>query len=135
MNNSILVIDDDPMVRHTIKRILTAHGYNPDFAENGKVGLAMWKKSQAALVITDLIMPEKEGLETIVEIRRMSSSLRIIAVSGGGRVGTPEVFLKTAQSLGANEILAKPFEPEQLIAAVKRQLAATQSPPTLSVAR
>ena len=127
MTDSILVIEDDEMVRHAVARVLEAHGFNPTFAENGKEGLALFQRLSPVLVITDLIMPEKEGIETIMEMRKQRSDVRIVAMSGGGRVGAPEAFLKTAKSLGADEVLAKPFEPEQLVAVVKRQLAAGRS--------
>jgi CheY-like chemotaxis protein len=129
MTRSILVIDDDPSVRYTVGRILSGQGITTVFAENGKQGLELIGTAAPSLIITDIVMPEKEGLETIMEIRKRNPKLRIIAISGGGRVGASETFLKTARALGANDVLTKPFEPEQLRAVVSRQLAEISTQP------
>jgi len=121
MTDSILVIEDDEMVRHAVARVLEAHGFNPTFAENGKEGLALFQRLSPVLVITDLIMPEKEGIQTITEIRRERPDAKVIAISGGGRIGNTD-FLKIAQKLGASDVIAKPFDPDDFLNRVSRCL-------------
>lgn len=110
----ILVIDDDRMVRDTLKLIIQGSGHVAAFANDGREGLKMYAEFQPDLVITDLLMPEKEGIETICDLRKLRRDLPIIAISGGGRVGNAD-FLKVAHSLGANRTIAKPFDPDELI--------------------
>jgi DNA-binding response OmpR family regulator len=119
----ILVIDDDVMVRNTISKVLRHSGFEVIVAEDGVRGLASFRRERPDLVITDIIMPEKEGIETIIEMRREHPDTKIIAVSGGGRIGNAD-FLGMATSLGAAAVIAKPFLPEDLISQVKSCLAA-----------
>jgi len=119
----ILVIDDDPMVRQTIFKILRRGGHEVVMAEDGLRGMAAFRKERPDVVITDIIMPEQEGIQTIKQIRLEMRDAKIIAISGGGRVGNAD-FLSMAQKLGANEILAKPFLPEELMGRVQNCLAA-----------
>lgn len=119
----ILVVDDDAMVRTTVSTILRHHGFEVDLAVNGKQGLAAFREAAPDLVITDIIMPEKEGLETIIEMRRARPAIKIIAMSGGGRVGNSD-FLRMAKSLGADAVIPKPFGPGDLLGCVKTCLAA-----------
>jgi CheY-like chemotaxis protein len=117
----ILVVDDDGEIREVIKQILLRSGYEVTPAANGQEALDLQKANPADLIITDLIMPEKEGLETIMEIRRDYPSVKIIAMSGGGKIG-PDNYLKTAKVLGAHMVLSKPFELGELLKAVKNLL-------------
>jgi DNA-binding response OmpR family regulator len=110
----ILIIDDDRRVRDTIKLVMEAAGYTLAFASNGREGLARFAEFTPDLVITDILMPEKEGIATITELRKLSKTLPIIAISGGGRVGNMD-FLKVAQNMGATKTLSKPFDPDELI--------------------
>lgn len=119
----ILVIDDDVMVRNNICKVLRHSGFEVIAAEDGGRGLASFRRDRPDLVITDIIMPEKEGIETIIEMRREHPDTKIIAVSGGGRIGNAD-FLSMATSLGAAAVIAKPFLPEELINQVKSCLAA-----------
>lgn len=119
--SKILVIDDDPMVRNTISRILDRKGYDVVLAGDGRYGLKLFESEQPDLVITDIIMPEREGIETIRAIHKICPTAKIIAISGGGRVGNVD-FLTLAAKLGAREIIAKPFEPTELTASVSRCL-------------
>ena len=121
MSRTILVIDDDEAVRYAIQRVARGEGFAVVLAANGEEGLGLLESVSPALVITDLIMPEKEGLETIRELRKRRPDLPIIAISGGGRLVGRD-FLDLARKLGAQEALAKPFEPEQLVEAMQRQL-------------
>jgi DNA-binding response OmpR family regulator len=113
----ILVIDDERMVRETLKIILTAAGHEVLLADDGYQGIKAFNESAPDLVITDILMPEKEGMETIRELRQSRPDLPIIAISGGGRVGNIS-FLKVAERFGANRTIAKPFEPELILAAI-----------------
>ena len=113
----ILIIDDDHHILLMIKKMLERAGYEVDLASNGNEGLNLFKKFQADLVITDIIMPEKEGLETIREMKRMRPDLKIIAMSGGGKISADN-YLETAKIFGASRILEKPFSQKTMVMAV-----------------
>jgi len=119
----ILIIEDNHLVRSTLDKILRGSGFEVVTAKDGVQGVAAFSREHPDLVITDIIMPEKEGLQTIREIRQEQSDAKIIAISGGGRVGNVD-YLSKAQELGAIETIAKPFDPEELVERVKRCLAA-----------
>jgi CheY-like chemotaxis protein len=110
----ILVIDDDHLVRYTLSKILSSNGYEVVTASDGKRGMAVLRAEHPDVVITDIIMPEQEGIDTIIQIRRERPAIKIIAISGGGRIRNID-FLEMAQSLGANGVLAKPFEADELL--------------------
>jgi len=120
--SSILVVDDDVQVLDVVREMLRLEGHQVAVAENGRQAADKMDAAMFDLVITDLIMPDREGLETIADIRRRSASLPIIAISGGGRVG-PTDYLETARAIGANATLAKPFGRQELISTVSRLLA------------
>jgi len=104
----VLVIEDEPLVRDTIRLSLETGGYDVIIASDGREGVSMLGRNKVDVVVTDLIMPEQEGLETIRIIRRDHPLTKVIAISGGGRhVGTD--YLKAASLLGANFALQKPF--------------------------
>ncbi|HVO14548.1 MAG TPA: response regulator [Alphaproteobacteria bacterium] len=90
-------------------------------AEDGEKGVAMFGGSTFDLVVTDIIMPEKEGIETIIELRQRDPKVKIIAISGGGRTSN-QIFLDVAKKFGAVDVLAKPFTPKQLLATVQKAL-------------
>jgi DNA-binding response OmpR family regulator len=117
----ILVIDDDVLMRNTMSRILRNSGFEVVLAEDGVQGVAAFRREQPDLVVTDIIMPEKEGIETIIEIRRTSPDVKIIATSGGGRAGRAD-FLSMAQRLGATDVIPKPFLPQDLVNRVNKCL-------------
>lgn len=119
----VLVIDDDDVVCDVIKRVLEMANLKVIVARNGSEGLEQYRLVAPALIITDLIMPEKEGIETIMALRKQRSSVRILAISGGGRIGNTDI-LGVARSLGADDILAKPFQPADLISKVHQLLGA-----------
>ncbi len=119
----ILLIDDDPLVRRTIERILQKNGYQVHLAADGLEGLRTFRTLQPDLVITDLIMPVKEGLDTIRLLRTWSPEAKIIAISGGGRVANTDLLAEAAV-LGASVVIAKPFEPDELLVKVSNCLAA-----------
>jgi CheY-like chemotaxis protein len=119
--STILLIDDDPLVAFTVERMLQGGGYTVIRAADGEKGLNILRGQTIDLIITDIIMPVKEGIETIREIREHDATLPVIAVSGGGH-GAGGSYLRMAQALGATETLAKPFDQDQLLAAVNRCL-------------
>ena len=121
MGASILVIDDDAIVRETVHQILENAGYEVICADNGERGLDAFRARRPDLVVTDIIMPERDGIGTMLEMRREWPGAPIVAISGGGRLANTE-YLDMARKLGANDVLTKPFEPEELIEAVARCL-------------
>ena len=110
----ILVIDDDHLVRLTLSKILCHGGHEVVTAADGKRGMIMLRAEHPDLVITDLIMPEQEGFQTIVMIRRDYPDMKIIAISGSLRKSNHDA-LSMAASLGADEVIAKPFESADLL--------------------
>ena len=110
----ILLVDDDPMVRETIRHILAAEAHEVTIAQDGRVALNLFEKSAFDLVVTDIIMPERDGIEVITEMRQRQPDVRILAISGGGRIGNTD-FLKIAGKLGAHAVIAKPFDPDEFV--------------------
>jgi len=104
----ILVIDDEAGIREVIQVVLMREGHTVLAAKDGEVGLAAFVAGKPDLVITDIIMPEKEGLETILAIRKLDPLVPIIAISGGGRTGNAD-YLPLAAKFGATATLTKPF--------------------------
>jgi DNA-binding response OmpR family regulator len=117
----ILVLDDESSILLMIKKMLEKAGHEVDIALNGKDGMLLFEKNKPDLLITDIIMPEKEGLETIFELRRMYPELKIIAISGGGRIG-PDGYLPGAKLLGANMVFQKPLDQKEFVNAVNQLL-------------
>ncbi len=118
----ILVVDDEAEVRHLIQDLLAREGHELIFAENGRQALERARDRSLDLVITDLIMPEMEGLETIRGLKREHKNLKIIAISGGGRTD-PNDYLRTARVFGACKTLQKPFMIAEFLGTVKDVLA------------
>jgi DNA-binding response OmpR family regulator len=108
----ILVIDDDQTVREYIQLLLEDEGFHVSVAENGSAGLEIFNRESIDLIITDLIMPEKEGLETIQDVRKPDPSCKIIAMSGASN---RESYLSISSILGARAVLHKPFKPNELL--------------------
>jgi CheY-like chemotaxis protein len=110
----ILVIEDNAIVRNTISRILKTGGYEVCLAGDGLQGMSVFRQEHPDLVISDIIMPEQEGIATIRQIRAESPDMKIIAISGGARMGNID-FLQIAKKMGACDVLPKPFDPEELL--------------------
>jgi CheY-like chemotaxis protein len=120
----ILLVEDDEAVREILRKALVSAGHAVEEASNGDVALAAYRREAADVVITDLVMPDKDGLETIMVLRRIDPAVKIIAMSGGGRtLGSGQLYLETARSIGALQILAKPFTGSALLLAVTEVLA------------
>jgi two-component system, chemotaxis family, chemotaxis protein CheY len=119
----ILIIDDDKMVRDSLRMVLTAAGHQIVVANDGKQGVKAFTEIKPDLVITDILMPEKEGVETIGDIRKLNPKMPIIAMSGGGRVGNMS-FLAIAKQFGASRTFTKPFDLDEVLDAVTELLKA-----------
>lgn len=117
----ILVIDDERPVRAVLRQMLEKEGYEVEEAPDGAVGMKLLHDHIPDLIIIDLFMPEKEGIETMIEVRKHFPQVKIIAMSGGGRTGALDL-LPMAESFGAQRTLAKPFERKELLAAVRAVL-------------
>ncbi len=114
---SILVVDDDETLRTVVCRTLQAAGYHTVEAGDGRQGYDQIRRQPVDLVITDIIMPEVEGLELILRLQCDFPQLPILAISGGGRI-SPEDYLQSARYCGAARVLSKPFERLDLLAEV-----------------
>lgn len=115
---SLLIVDDQDMVRQTLRLALEAQGHDVRVAWDGEEALRLYREAPADIVVTDLVMPNKEGIETICELRRWAPDAKIIAMSGSGWVD----FLDIALKLGADHVLRKPFDMRKLVALVDRCL-------------
>jgi len=114
---NVLVVDDDPQLSRLLATWLAKYGHLVETAANGRVALQIAEARHLDAALVDIIMPEMEGLETIIELRRRLPNARIIAMSGGGRVG-PEEFLGLARSFGAAGVLKKPFKLQDALEAI-----------------
>lgn len=122
-NPRVLVIDDDELVRATLVDTLQTAGIGVITAANGRIGVDLLETATVQAVVTDILMPDQEGLETIREIKRNYPTLGILAISGGGASGIDTQLLKFARELGADRTLPKPFSAGELVTAVRAILA------------
>jgi two-component system, chemotaxis family, chemotaxis protein CheY len=114
----ILLIDDEITLRDMMRRLLVNDGHSVVEAENGKTALAHLARESFDIVITDILMPEMDGVEVIQAVRRLAPQVRIIAMSGGGR-NSAEFYLALAAKVGAHRALGKPFSPEEVLTMVR----------------
>ncbi len=123
MTKKILVVDDEPSILSGIHDLLKIAFEESEIfcAEDGLKATQLLEHTQVDLIITDILMPEKEGLETITEVREKYPQIKIIAMSGGGKTGRMN-FLQMAKELGASAVIDKPFDPSELIQTVRRLL-------------
>jgi CheY-like chemotaxis protein len=119
---SILVVDDDEQIRTFVRTVLQAEGFVVHEAENGARGLTSYRLVLPDLVLCDLFMPEKEGLETVLTLCRQSPGVKIVAMSGGSGVTGSADFLPVARCLGAVATLAKPFGRGTLLRTVREAM-------------
>lgn len=117
----ILLIEDDRQLRKLFQKKMAGKGYEIIEAANGKEGVERFRDAVPDLIITDIVMPDQEGLETISELRRLAPEVKIIAISGGGRVG-PDSYLNTAKFLGAKYIFPKPIDWPELLRTIETLL-------------
>lgn len=121
----ILLIDDDDALRTVMAKAIVHGGHQVIEATDGKQGVELFHATEVDLVITDLIMPVQEGVETILQLRRARPELPIIAISGG--VSNSKLYLDIAAKIGARHILAKPFGMSDMLAAINAALPAAGS--------
>ncbi len=114
----ILVVDDDIEIREMLRTMLERAGYDVLEAANGNLAIGIYRREAVDLIITDLIMPEKEGIEMIMELCREHPGIKIIAMSGGARVH-PQSHLDMARALGARHVFTKPFGAQEMIRVVR----------------
>lgn len=115
----ILVVDDDEILNDMITQLLQTAGHDVQGAPNGKCGMELFNAKPFDLVITDIVMPEKEGIKTIFDIRKLNKTVPIIAISGIGCLGS-KLYLPLAKQCGANYTIEKPFDNTQFLEVVKR---------------
>ena len=113
----VLVVDDEPLMRRTLRTALERAGHAVEEAQDGDEGLRKFSESKPDLVLTDIVMPEREGLETIAEIRQLDADVPIIAMSGGGSASSG-LFLDLAQRFGATCTVGKPLRNAHLLGLV-----------------
>lgn len=117
----IIIIDDDALIRRVVGRVLTGAGYQVLEATNGRDGMAVIHEQKPDLIITDLMMPEKEGLETVRELQTDSCKAPILVISGSD-LDNRAMYLDMAKRFGADATLKKPFRPSELLEAVAHLL-------------
>jgi len=117
----ILLVDDEDLVRQLFEAVLELEQHEVTTASDGNGALAALANGTFDVVVTDIVMPDKEGIEMIMEMRKMKPDLPIIAMSGGGR-GSSSDYLEMAALLGAKRTLAKPFSAQELLDAVSAVL-------------
>ena len=118
-NKHILIVDDDDMMRSFIRELLVINDFKITEAANGKLGLKEFRENTPDLVITDIIMPEMEGISFIRELRSHNKEIPIIAMTGNVH-GRMEEFLDISSQLGADEILRKPIKSKEFLEAIDR---------------
>lgn len=111
----VLVIDDNADMRELLRAVLESAGYSVDLAADGALGLVLLRARPADVVLTDIFMPNQDGIETIARLRSEFPRSKVIAMSGGGRLVKGKDYLSTAGEIGAHALLRKPFDPEQLL--------------------
>jgi CheY-like chemotaxis protein len=121
---SILVADDQEKIRQMLKSLFEQYGHEVTLAANGREALQRFKTMAIDLVVTDILMPDMEGIETIRELKKINPSIKIVAMSGGGTVGASE-YLRMAGMFGARRTIEKPFDVVEMLNAVKACLGET----------
>lgn len=124
MPHKILVIEDDIQFREMLGQMLSTAGFEVVMAANGIEGLDQFRNAAPDLILTDILMPDKDGIETIIAIRHEQENARIIAMSGGRRAITPQFNLGSASLVGVRQTLTKPFSRQQLMDAIQEALTA-----------
>jgi DNA-binding response OmpR family regulator len=117
----ILLVDDETELRKLLGLMLSEEGYEVSHAGNGKDAVKLHRENPFNLVVTELILKDKDGFETLAELRRNPAQTRFIATAKTSWM-PPEIFLQMARQLGAHSALSKPFQPQELIAAVNSAL-------------
>jgi CheY-like chemotaxis protein len=121
----VLIVEDDKELREMLKLSLLRRNFTVFEADNGKSAIAHFKPTITDLVVTDIIMPEEDGLKVVMKLRELKPTIKIIAISGGGKVG-PGSYLNLAKALGADAIYSKPFSISDLITKIEQLLDSEQ---------
>jgi CheY-like chemotaxis protein len=121
----VLIVEDDKELREMLKMSLKRKGFTVQEAENGKDAISHFKPLITDLVVTDLIMPEEDGIKVVIRLRELKPTIKIIAISGGGKVG-PGSYLNLAKALGADAIYSKPFSIKDLVSKIEQLLDSEQ---------
>ena len=128
----ILVVDDDDQIRALLREVLERDQFEVMDAADGDVALALQRKYPADLIITDLIMPAKDGIETIMEFRKEFPAVEIIAISGGGPLGPGRVaaddYLELSKAFGGVSTFSKPIDFKRLLDKIRQLLALDSAP-------
>ena len=117
----ILVVDDDRQIVNAFRMTLERAGYEVEEASDGNAALKLFSQCKVDLVVTDIVMPEKDGIEVVMEVRRRDPHVKILAISGGGHVN-PFTYLIMAKQLGADQVLVKPVDTETLLKTIESLL-------------
>jgi CheY-like chemotaxis protein len=117
----VLIVEDNRELREMLRESLGRKSFTVQEAENGKDAIIHFKAGLTDLVVTDLIMPEEDGLKVIMKLRELKPSIKVIAISGGGKAG-PASYLNLAKALGADAIFPKPFSVTELIEKIEELL-------------
>jgi DNA-binding response OmpR family regulator len=120
----VLIVDDDPAVLDSLATVIEEQGFHVLTARDGREGLRVFRRASVAAAVIDIIMPEQDGIGTILQMRRERPDLKIIAISGGGYFDTAD-YLTVAGQLGADEAFRKTLDPMDIVAALRRLLGAT----------
>ncbi|MEX0299127.1 MAG: response regulator [Kordiimonas sp.] len=123
----VLVIEDDELARESVTLMLEESGHEVAMADDGDVGLKMFSEEPYDLVVTDLIMPEVNGMDVLSQIKQEHPDTRVIVISGGGRL-TPISYLDVAMKLGADDVLTKPFTAFELTSSAAMVLHSPAAP-------
>jgi CheY-like chemotaxis protein len=123
----VMVVDDDPLIRAVCKSHLEEAGYRVIVVENGAAALRQLRKQEVDAVLLDILMPKMDGIETLLEIKKLKLPLRVYTMSGGGRA-KPDQFLDVSMKFGADGSLKKPFSPADLIRLLRTPGLANQRP-------
>ena len=121
---SILVVDDEDSVRELVKEMLSRDGYTIYEASNGQEAVDSFNEHPVDLILTDLVMPEKSGIDLIMQLKNENSQVKVVAISGGGGITGRFDYLPIAKLLGARAIIRKPFTMAEIRKAVSEALAA-----------
>jgi DNA-binding response OmpR family regulator len=114
----LLIVDDQPTILQMLQKLFEQQGYEVSLAANGREALRAFQANRIDLVVTDILMPDMEGIETIRELRKLDPDVKIIAMSGGGTVQANE-YLHMAAMFGARRTIQKPFEIRVILEAVR----------------
>ena len=123
MKKHILVIDDDESMRKSLSRILERHGYDVSTAMDGREGLKKFEGGGIDLILTDIFMPDSDGLDVLLRLKKEKSNVKIISMSGGSKtLGQSDVFLNLAKDFGSHHAIKKPFSNDELLSVIKSLL-------------